>query len=117
MNKKHLFLIFIFLFSISIFGDKSDVSTEVCSISLKRFVELAVENDPYFEKILYSNLYLKYNKVLNVPVDQLIMSLKGRYDVRFGLNDGLTSSVSLSRLFSDYGTRANFEYSKFALVP
>lgn len=48
---------------------------------MSSFIKKAAENDPYFKEILFSRLYLKYNKALNLPVSDIILGITSQYNL------------------------------------
>lgn len=87
----------------------SSVSAQ--TLTVEDFVKKAVKNDTAFEEILMDQLYLQYNKALNLPVSDWLMSLKGQYDfIKDTDSAEPEGSVSLDKLFGATGTTLNVSY-------
>lgn len=90
-------------------------------LSFSAFLEETLRNDPSFERILLRSLYLKYNKALSLPPDDLLMDVRGEYgffrnnDGSFN-NDDSSATVSLGKMFSKTGTEAEISYSRISAV-
>ncbi len=81
-------------------------------ISLNEFVTIVTERDTVFEQILIDELTLVYQKDLRLPARDLVLSV--RQDYMLALEDGgngVTSDVSLSKLFPLLGTTVQGGYS------
>ena len=78
-------------------------------LTLNEFLTQTGKNT-FFEEILIDTLDLKYSEVLALPAEDVVLGVKGAYQVLFPSESdskpshGLDSSVSLSKLFADSGT-------------
>ena len=78
-------------------------------LTLNEFLTQTGKNT-FFEEILIDTLDLKYSEVLALPAEDVVLGVKGAYQVLFPAESGskpshgLDSSVSLSKLFADSGT-------------
>jgi len=86
-------------------------------LTLQEFIKQACQKDTVFQQILIDELALKYEKRLQLPVADLVMSLEGQYDFLFKPNyNDPESSISLSKLFPYTGTELEAEYSSSLAV-
>jgi len=80
-------------------------------ITMKEFIERATENDTEFEEILIDELPLQYRKDLNLPAGDIILEVKGQYDLFLSQDrEEPEATVSLSKLFPYAGTELTAEY-------
>ncbi len=80
-------------------------------LSIQEFIQLATQNDTEFEEILIDELPLQYQKSLNLPAGDIVLSVKGQYDFIVDQNrDEPEATVSLSKLFPFTGTDIAAEY-------
>ena len=104
-----LFLLFIFNlsgFSVCFAGESR---TE--RLSLNEFITLAAQKDTAFEKILIDELIINYQKDLNLPAGDLLLTVKHNHD--FFLADDRSSpstEISLDKLFPETGTEIDLSY-------
>lgn len=81
-------------------------------LSLSEFIDLSVNNDTEFEKILIDELSLQYEKGLNLPAKDLVLAVKAQYNFLLGQDrEEPGGSVSLSKLFPFTGTDFSAEYT------
>lgn len=81
-------------------------------LSLEAFVRLAAERNTVFEEILIDELPLQYTRILALPSDDLILSVKGDYVLMLDDMDGGTEySFALDKLFPATGTRLSTSYT------
>ena len=81
-------------------------------LTLQEFIKQVCQRDTVFQQILIDELSLKYEKRLQLPAADLVMSLEGQYDFLYKPNyDEPESNVSLSKLFPYTGTEVEAEYS------
>lgn len=98
-------------------------------LNLDEFIRLACEKDQTFEAILMDELLAQYQARLNLPVESLVLSVKGEYNLSLKAEeDEPQGSVALSKLFPSLGTSVGVEgafsqtgitnepYSKFAVT-
>jgi len=86
-----------------------DMSPRV--LGLDEFIRMASEKDTEFESILVDELTLKYQKDLGLPARDLVLSVKGQYDLILDpRREEPEVSVGLSRLFPYTGTDVSAEY-------
>ena len=119
--KKIFIFLFIFLCTLGVLvwaqetaqqNEQKSLNQNEKVLSLEDFVVLATKKDTVFEKILINELYLAYQKDLNLPSRDLVLSVKGQYD--FFLNqdrDEIAGSIALSKLFPYTGTSLEAEYT------
>lgn len=78
---------------------------------LEDFIRLATENDTEFETILIDELTLQYSKRLGLPPGDLVLGVKGGYDLFLHQERGDTNAeISLSKLFPFLGTEVTASY-------
>ena len=96
------------ILSSSIYADQTDTKR----LSMEEFIDLACKNDRTFQEILLDELILKYKKDLDLPAGDIILSVKGQYNLALGNNaeDGPQGTVSLSKLFPKTGTALEAQY-------
>lgn len=112
MIKKIFLLAFICL---SFIFTKAIADQDIKELSLKEFVELAVENDTEFEEILIDELKLKYTKALGLPAGDLVLNIKSQYSLILDQQrEEPSASVSLSKLFPYTGAELSADYSTTA---
>ncbi|MFH1868293.1 MAG: TolC family protein, partial [Candidatus Omnitrophota bacterium] len=87
------------------------------ALRLEEFIKQACQKDTVFQQILIDGLALKYEKALQLPAADLVMSLEGQYDFLYrpDYNDP-ESSISLSKLFPYTGTEVEAGYSSSLAV-
>ncbi len=98
-------------------------------LNLDEFIRLVCEKDQTFEAILMDELLAQYQARLNLPVESLVLSVKGEYNLSLKAEeDEPQGSVALSKLFPSLGTSVGVEgafsrtsitnepYSKFAVT-
>jgi hypothetical protein len=76
-------------------------------LSLEKFVELAVKQNPEFEKILMDELKLKYNKFLLIPNESILVDIKSDYSLE---NQDTLTSIGLSKLFLNTGAEISITH-------
>ena len=116
-NIKIYFLIILYLSLVSIStAQLSNIPVEKPTngriITIDEFIKLATENDTEFEEILIDELPLQYRKDLNLPARDIVLEVKGQYDLFLSLEDREEpeAAVSLSKLFPYLGTELTAEY-------
>ncbi len=107
--------------AIGLFFSKIIIAQEKKEIVLKdkaiilpivEFIELAVQHDTEFEKILIDELFLNYQKALKLPAGDLVFEVKSQYDfILDQKREEPEGSLSLSKLFPLIGTSLTAEYS------
>ena len=105
----------VFLFFAALTPEKASAQNlleqinEAPLLTLNEFLTQTGKNT-FFEEILIDTLDLKYSEVLALPAEDVVLGVKGAYQVLFPSESdskpshGLDSSVSLSKLFADSGT-------------
>jgi len=80
-------------------------------LSIKEFIDQATQKDTEFENILIDELSLQYEKDLNLPARDIVLSVKGQYDFIIDQErEEPEATVSLSKLFPFIGTNLEAEY-------
>lgn len=80
-------------------------------LTIENFIALATTKDTVFESILIDELALKYSKDLKLPAKDLVLSVKGEYDMYLSQEkEDPSATVSLSKLFPDTGTSLTAGY-------
>ncbi len=102
-----LFLMALFLCALG-----SKVFAEGAALTIEEFIGQATANDTVFEEILIDELKLNYSKALGLPAKDLVLSIKGEYDLFISQDDreAPSASVSLSKLFPYTGTEVEVSY-------
>ncbi|MFC1514468.1 TolC family protein [Candidatus Omnitrophota bacterium] len=103
-------LIFLFLLqtSPSILADQ----TNKRKLALEEFIRLASGNDTVFQEILINELALQYQKALQLPAKDLVLSVRSHYSLILeDDNEAPENTVSLSKLFPYTATKVSAEYS------
>ncbi len=81
-------------------------------LTLEAFVRLAAERNTVFEEILIDELPLQYTRILALPADDLILSVKGNYFLMLDDTEGGPEySFALDKLFPSTGTRLSTSYT------
>ncbi|MCF7872898.1 MAG: TolC family protein [Candidatus Omnitrophica bacterium] len=114
MNKFRYFILLLIITGmmagVSYSEDKAQPSEEKI-LSFNHFLELATKNDSEFEEILVDELMLKYQKSLNLPAKDLVLSVKQQHDFFFSQDrDSPNTTVSLTKLFPYSGTEISLDY-------
>ena len=92
-------------------GTGATASAREKQLSLNSFIRLVAERNTVFEAILLEELPLQYSRTLDLPADDLILSVKGGYALTLDEVDGSPEySVALDRLFPATGTRMTASY-------
>ena len=95
---------------------KNKINSE-SKLSLPIFIQKVIKNDPNFPVILIEELYLKYQKDLQLPASDIVLQISGQYDLFLPLNENNDNtkpwegSISLSKLFPKTGTTISASYS------
>jgi len=120
MKTKIIFALIVFL-GIYLFTSRLMIAQEIVAIdapdegrvlSLQEFIDLAVQKDAEFEKILIDELSLQYEKDLELPARDLVLSVKSQYDFMLDQDrEEPGGSVSLQKLFPFTGTNIEAEYA------
>lgn len=102
-------------------GSVNKDSQKLEKLSFEKFLNLVHRNDPAFERILLRELYLKYEKGLQMPPDDLLLQVTGEYGYFRSndssiTNDDASGTVTLSKMFSQTGTGASVSYSRISAV-
>jgi len=87
------------------------------ALSLKDFIQLATRNDTTFEAILLDQLPLQYRRLIILPDEDWVLSLK--QELHLFLDQDHTrgdSSISLSKLFTSSGTDLAISFNKSAAI-
>lgn len=80
-------------------------------LPMDEFVQTAAKTDTEFEQILIEELYLKYQKALTLPANDLVISLKQQYDFFLDRSrEEPNTTVNLSKLFPFTGTEMVANY-------
>ncbi len=80
--------------------------------TLETFVRLAAQRNTVFEEILIDELPLQYTRILNLPADDLVLSVKGRYVLMLDEMDNAPEyTLALDKLFPATGTRLSTSYT------
>ncbi|NEX13765.1 MAG: hypothetical protein C1941_03575 [Prosthecochloris sp.] len=92
-------------------GTESAAASKEKQLSLNSFIRLVAERNTVFEAILLDELPLQYSRTLDLPADDLILSIKGGYALALDAVDGAPEySVALDKLFPATGTRVTASY-------
>lgn len=91
-------------------------------ITLTEFIQRTTKKDPYFQQILIDQLYLKYNKDLQLPASDIVLNTTIDYSLyvdqvdnyRKGMFEG---GIGLSRLFPTTGTKISADYAVRHTMP
>lgn len=90
---------------------------QVKHLSIDDFIRLAAARDTRFETILINELIVNYQKDLQLPPDDLILSIKQQYEVFIDQDrDSPATTISLSRLFPYSGTEVSLAYDVGASI-
>ncbi|MCK5494120.1 MAG: hypothetical protein KAJ14_13500, partial [Candidatus Omnitrophica bacterium] len=91
--------------------EKEDIKVSNEILSIEKFIEKASRNDTFFDEILINQLTLNYQKDLNLPVRDIVLSVKGQYEFFLMQNrEDPSVTVSLSKLFPYTGTDISATY-------
>ena len=83
----------------------SFVSAETKKLSMEEFIQLASQNDQFFEVILIDVLELNYRKALHLPAKDIVLSIKSQYDFMLSQDrEEPEMTMSLNKLFPYTGT-------------
>ena len=110
-------IMFLFIFSSVLLAPGKGISQTVKEVkrpvSLETFIRTACMHDRQFQLILIDELSLKYQKALNLPSKDLVLSATGQYNLKLAgdVAGGPESTISLSKLFPFTGTEASASYS------
>jgi outer membrane protein TolC len=81
-------------------------------LPIDEFIVRAAKNDLVFEEILIDALKVRYQKALNLPVGDLVLSVKSLHAFLLSRDDNNTDlGVGLSKLFPLSGTEISVYYS------
>ncbi|HMB19588.1 MAG TPA: TolC family protein [Spirochaetota bacterium] len=85
-------------------------------LSMTEFVSKSAQNDPHFQVILADELYLAYEKDLELPASDIILDVTAQYNLNLeeqtdSDENEYEGSISLSRLFPKTGTTLTAGYS------
>ena len=93
-------------------AQETETSNETRKLPLREFIDLSVSNDTEFERILVDELFLQYEKDLKLPAGDLVLEVKGQYDLILGQErKEAEGGVSLAKLFPFAGTTLDAEYT------
>ena len=93
-------------------SQETETQVQGHELALEEFLELAIEKDTEFEKILIDELALQYEKALNLPAGDLVLEVKAQYDFILDQErEEPGGSVGLSKLFPFTGTTLEADYS------
>jgi len=112
-----LLCICVCILTVPICAQEGNVPSEKVVLPLDQFLRLAAEKDTEFEQILIDEMNLQYQKALQIPPEDLILSVKQQHE--FFLDQDRTSpetSVSLSKLFARSGTQIDAGYEAGASI-
>lgn len=88
-----------------------DTGGELRELSLDEFIELSCANDKVFEQILIEGLKLNYLKKLELPADDIVLSVKNNYAAFLASGKGNPEyEFSLEKLFPYTGTSVGAGY-------
>ena len=91
--------------------EKEDIKVSNEILLIEKFIEKASKNDTFFDEILINQLTLNYQKDLNLPVRDIVLSVKGQYEFFLMQNrEDPSVTVSLSKLFPYIGTDISVTY-------
>lgn len=116
-----IFLITVITAPNALHPQQKDGSTTAEVLAFEDFLEKVHRHDPAFERILLRELYLKYEKDLQMPPDDLLLEVTGEYGFFRSndnsiTNDDTSGTVTLSRMFSRTGTEASVSFSRISAV-
>jgi outer membrane protein TolC len=81
-------------------------------ILLEEFIREACRKDTNFEEILIDELKLKYERAIELPAKDIVLSVESQHNFLFDPKGGdIENTVSLSKLFPYAGTDIEAEYS------
>jgi len=111
MKKIPLICFFSFLLVFSLSAAFSQ-ETSIREISLEEFIQEACKNDTLFQKILIDRLSLKYQKAIEIPAADLVLSATNRYRTFLRTKESeVDNSLSLSKLFPYTATTIAADYT------
>jgi len=106
--------------SLAFSSANSESSTKTASstnsvLPLSLFIDKVTKSDPKFPLILLDELYLRYQKDLNLPASDLILAVTGQYNLflpteSLKSNAPFEGNISLSKLFPATGTLISGQY-------
>jgi outer membrane protein TolC len=115
MLKKSLpmILLCLLLYIPTLAAEKAETHDSTLFLSLQDFIAQASDKDERFEAILLSGLSAEYQAKLNLPAAELLISVKGQYNLALREDDegGVEGGLSLSKLFPGSGTQMDISYS------
>lgn len=113
MKLRKIICLSILLFSMQVFGKTPDAEKAEQLLSLKNFITEACKKDTGFQVILAGELVIRYNKIINLPNDDILLSVKGQYNVDLIADEdtGPQGTIALSKLFPKTGTEIYADYS------
>lgn len=90
--------------------DKTTVSEENV-LTFDQYLALATKNDSEFEEILVDELTLQYQKALQLPAKDLVLSVKQQHEFFYSQDrNSPDTTVSLTKLFPYTGTEVSLGY-------
>jgi len=81
-------------------------------VSLEEFIRQACQNDTTFQRILIDQLAIQYQKAINIPAGDLVVSVTNQYQTFFDPKESeVDNSLSLRKLFPYTGTTISTDYT------
>jgi outer membrane protein TolC len=110
--KISILLIVFFIFIIAgAYPEDKILTSEQKVLCFEDFLELAVSNDSEFEEILIDELTLKYQKALQLPAKDIVLSVKQQHEFFYSQDrNSPDTEVSLTKLFPYTGTKVSLGY-------
>lgn len=106
--KLSLWIFLVFMLSAA----RAGVVDQMKNLTIQDFLVQATTNDMFFEEILIDELALQYQKDLDLPAGDLVLSVKQQYEFYFSQDrNEPDTTVSLSKLFPYQGTQLDVDYS------
>lgn len=91
---------------------RAGVAEQMDILTIQDFLFLATTNDTTFEEILIDELAIQYQKDINLPAGDLVLSVKQQHEFYFSQDrNSPDTTVSLSKLFPYQGTQLDVDYS------
>lgn len=108
---RNLFSLFLLVIGLPLLAKESETA-EIMPLPLETFIEEALLSDQKFEDFLLSNMALNYQKSLQLPHEDLLLSVQEQFLVSLsGERDHLESSISLSKPLPHKGAELDAEYN------
>lgn len=114
---KYFLLLCVFTLCAGTNAFSSDTTAQVKHLNIDDLIRLAAARDTEFEAILINELLVNYQKDLQLPPADLIVSVKQQYDFFLDQDrDAPATTISLSRLFPYSGTEVSLAYEAGASI-